>query len=157
MLRLQWSSQPKAAVGPAEVGGTAHQIHPGGEDALVVDQSAIPADQRNRGAAEGRVEPLDVRRVEHGSTGYHQRCRHRLGRPPHDPPPHAHHAPLGILLDHLAQEQPLVDHQPGPAPATSAHGMLEDLQEGGDVAGQAIHTHTRKAKLRAQLRTSCTR
>src|ERR671922_1770582 len=52
--------QPKAVMSPAEVVGTSHEIHPGGQHRLGVGQGASSAHQRCQGAPKGGIESLDI-------------------------------------------------------------------------------------------------
>ena len=93
---------------PAEVVGTAHQVHPRrqasprsgrspGRDAPAgTDAARNVALSRSMYAVLIPV-PVPVA----GST-----AGDRLGRPPHHPPGDAHEATAAVVLDHLAQQQP---------------------------------------------------
>src|SRR5512142_3147055 len=58
---LPWlGGDPEAVVLPTEVVGTAHQVHPPGQDPFAPDQRPAAAHQRAQRSAERRVEPLEV-------------------------------------------------------------------------------------------------
>jgi hypothetical protein len=52
---------------------------------------------------------------------------------------HADHPPLGIPLDHLADEEPGLYLQSRPTATARTHSITEHMQKGRDIAGQPVH------------------
>src|SRR4051812_44765842 len=137
---LPWrGGDEEAVMGPAEVVGTAHQVHPPGQDPFATDdRPAAPRQWAQRGA-EGRVQPFEVRRVDpRPRAGRRQHRGDRRRRPQDDPPRDVDEAPAAMVLDHLAQEQPGGGHQPRPPRLAGPHRVAKDADEGGHVARQAV-------------------
>ena len=126
-------------MGPADVVGGADQPQAGGEGGLGTGDGPTSSREGRKVGAEGGVEALDVGRVDDRTGG---RCRqHRLDPRQgavDDPAGDADDVPLGRVLDDLGELEPHWQHQPWASAPPSADRLAEDLQEGGDVAGQTI-------------------
>src|SRR5262249_18968042 len=140
---------PQAVVFPAEVVGAAHQVHPRLQPLLLVQQRPPAPHQPRQAGPEGRVEPLDVGRVDpRARTRPPQHRLDRLQAAPHHPAHGRGQAPAAVALDDLPDEQPRFDHQPGPA-ADPLDLVAEAAQPGADVAGQAIDAPQNRQALQA--------
>src|SRR5512135_1171520 len=139
--QLRVGGDPEAVVDPAEVVRTPDQVHPRSQRVRSSGDRPATAGQLTKGTAERRVEPLDVRRVNpRPGPGRREHRGDGLGGPPDYPAGDGDEASSGVVLDHLAQEQPGRGHQPWPARTAGAHRVAEDSGEGGHVAGQPIDT-----------------
>jgi hypothetical protein len=87
---------------------------------------------------EGGVEALDGGGVDDGAGG--GRRQHRFDPSQgavQDAAGDADDVPLGRVLDDLGELEPVREDQARTTAPPGGDGLAEDLQEGGDVAGQA--------------------
>src|SRR5689334_22759730 len=76
------------------------------------------------------VQPLDVRGSDVAPrVGRFQHRSYRRARALHNPPRDAAHVSLGVLLDHLIDQQALLLLQARPTRLTSQHTMAKALPE----------------------------
>jgi hypothetical protein len=133
----------------AEVVHRAHQIHPVEQGGHLPRQRPPAANQGCDPRPEGGVQPLDVGCVDHPPA---LRLLHQgidLGlRALHYASRHADHTLLGILLDHLCDEDTILRSQTG-TPSLPGDGFPEGLTNGINVCLTAIHTEQQGTTQRA--------
>jgi hypothetical protein len=125
----------------AKVIDRAHQEHPLVQRQGLACQGPATACQWRKAFPKRRVEPLNVRRVDHAVPLRPTLERLHTCRRAGDKAPFGRdHSPSLIALDDLRDANVAPRTQPGPSTRTRAHGITKGLPNGPDVGHQAIGT-----------------